>query len=1561
MSLELNLNFPDPKHVVVSLIGDNAREETELLEFTSPISDKGHQHFRWYLEEYPTQYSTEVDIETAQQIAKQLPVLGNALFNKVFSKRSPVRLLKKFRDKKEHGRLLTITANHLAILTLPWELLHDSVKGGNFLIYSTPGISIRRRIAGIRKQAFQIKPKKQLHLLFVLSRPTNAGFIDAHANAQAVLDAVDKRATGRVTVEFLRPATLKTLHNRLTNKELPHVDILHFDGHCFFDNEGNLEKEAKAGFQMLSADLKQEAAAVEMGKNTSYLSLEKDNGERQLVPAPLLANLLHRQQVALVILSAGQSMVTGKEKDVSSVAVSLTAMGVPFVLAMNDSMLVPATQKFFQTFYECLAQGQKIGTALENGRFALSENTERRDIQRLTETLTIHLHDWFLPTLYQQEHDTALLIQMLPEEETEISQTKPFLASNLLPLQAAGFFGRQRELWQVERWFVRGTRRITITGVDGQGKTSLAQQAGRWLQRSGLFQRVVVVDYGHCQGLDPVSMAVSMIATVLQKNLLDVDAATQALRRVPTLVILDNLETLKTVTHQPSPSKTPENAPHVLVGTDNGESENATLFNVLEREDKGEGENATTFFNLFDGEGKGDGENAVSLNAIPPKNNQGEGENTSFFKVLEGEVKDQGEADKLASNALSFDGKVQSEEKKSVSNAFFFDGKGEGEKLASPNNAIFVDGKGEGGDKLAKLLSFDGKGKGKREKSADTDSIALGGTGENENPPSLIIDDGDSNAFVFEIEYSGGSENAAKVQAGNEEYKGKGQNEKVAAALSSLSLAGKAKKTENTAAPNAPLSLLEEKTGGYKKTQAIQGKSQAGEKTAEIPQPADEPLKKLLDAAKKWSEAGQSRVIIITRQPSLNHPDYPTKGGLKHGQLSLGRLGNIDALRYFEILMTLPPKSSYAMPKREEVENLFEQIDYHPLSINLITYQLKNSGINVLSERIRTWSAKLPHDLHPADRPLYVSLNLYLEMLELQVRPWLLRLGVFQCGAFENVLQAITEVPDTLWQALREALEATNLMRYENVEGVTVPYLKFHSALAPVLWTRLSSEEQKSLTGRYCHGYHELSRFLYDGDNNNPHQARAIELKELPNLLQVVHQALETGEDWVEELIEHVKSFLNDFGLKSYHEEFTAQRTEENLASPSDSPDWLPARSKEGEQFYTAGKYQEAQTVFQDILDKLGETTSYERCVVLAWLGRTLAEQSELELSADYFKEALAGLEQLEPSRQVTRKIGRVQSYLATVLMNLKEYEGATEAYEAALPIVKELGETRSEAAIHGQLGTLNKLQDNPKEATQHYQAAVTLFQQMKEPKAEATAWLQLGMLHEDAKQWEAAKQAYQQAAPIFEGQGDRNNAANTWSQLAHVNKALGNLPEAENGYHKAIEGYKARENWLGVSVGFSNLAELLKNQPHRLDEARQLAEAGLSIDKTLNPEVVEIWKTYTLLAKIAVLQNDTAQAQTYRRLAREAKAKSARTHPELQQHKRFVEAVVATFAQPKLRKQLESMLQQREQKGWVKLVAATRRLLDGERDWNKLCESEGLDLEDAMIVLGIRQQIGNK
>ncbi|BAY29101.1 TPR domain protein [Nostoc carneum NIES-2107] len=1238
--MELNLRFPENHQVIVTFDG----QETERLDFASPLSAADREEIRWYLETYAAHYTTDVDDKRAEGIAKKFRQWGEDLFNAVFQNRAAQRLFNYFQDENQPGRLLTISASHPAILSLPWELLCDPE--GTYLFHENPRISIRRRLAGAGggRRPFKVQVKDRLRLLFVISRPSDAGFIDPRGEAMAVLNAIQQAAAGRVEVEFLRPATLDNLVARLEDSRQPPVDIVHFDGHGVFDLDGRFQEQAKH-----SDPVGLTKGGNENGGNIGYLLFEDKEGKKALITAETLGDMLNRQKVGLIVLSACQSAAMGGEDGedaMGSVAARLTHAGIPTVLAMTYSVLVTTTNQLFAKFYQGLVSGAGMGEALDNARRDLYLNQQRGERQRGENRVQLKLQDWFLPALYQAAGDTPLLQQDLNNQES--GETPKW--GNLPDLQEAGFFGRSRELWQIERWFVQGTRRLTVSGFGGQGKTYLVQEAGRWLHRTGMFEKVCFVDYAAFGGVDAVGWAVSTLATVLDESLIDGAAATQALRKQATLLILDNLETL--------PAET---------------------------------------------------------------------------------------------------------------------------------------------------------------------------------------------------------------------------------------------------------------------------------------------LRELLTVAKQWSEVGECRVLLTTRTPDFHHPDYPTQGSRKHISLPLRGLGQEDALAYFQSLIKLTLAPKFDPPKREVLLELFKLVDFHPLSIGLLAKQLESRRPAELGQRLEALIAQTP------DNPLLASLNLSLERLDAEAMQLLPRLGVFQGGALEGYLLEITEISESQWQTLRPALEGTGLIQ---VDG---PFLKFHPTLAPALWPRLSPEAQTQLLARYQHCYYLLSYYLYTEDSKNPHGVRTIAERELPNLLYAVDGALNAGAEWAVEFVDNVNLFLGYFGLNRDRTRLNQRIAQ--LTGEVGSDTWYLSRTISGEQLYNAGRHQQAAQVFSEILAELGEQPSYNRCVTLGRLGRCLEKQRQTAQAAEIYRQGLAVAQQLEQSNDVKNLMGTLQTGLADALSKMGNYGEARIAYEAGLAIYKEISDLSGAAASNFQLGILARRQGNLPEAEQRYLEALTTFQQLNEPASEAAAWHQLGIVYEEDKQWDAAENAYREAARINESQGNLADAASTWGQLGNLNLSVGKPGEAEAWYRKALKQYQKLENQANASLVLNNLANLLENQPHRLSEARQLAEEALAIRKTLDPGAAEIWIIYDILADIADKQGDSTQAKEYRRQARQAKAAFAGTQYELRQYGQLIAQVVAAVDDAEIREQLEIEMENRAE-DLPNFVAAIRRILAGERDENILCEP--LNLENSMIISAILRGIAD-
>ncbi|MGK7956454.1 MAG: CHAT domain-containing protein [Crocosphaera sp.] len=1317
--MDLHIRFPETNYFVIKA----EETESDRLEFAFPLTEEDFEDLKWYWETYASSYLDEPDFERASEIEGKFTQWGSNLFNAVFKIRQAQRILDDFQDEEAKNKRIIISASDPTLLALPWELLRDP--DGTYLVHDNPSISIRRRFAsaGGGRKAVRVKAKPQLRLLFIVSRPEGPGFFDPRGEAKAVMAAIEAEAKGKIEIEFLRPATFDKLLERLEDDDLPPIDIVHFDGHGVYDKDGDYYEEAKRCDPSLT---KRNEGIKE---DTGYLLFEDKDGKTALISAETLGDMLNRRHIALMVLSACQSAQVTGEDAMGSVAARLTHAGIPSVLAMTYSVLVVTTQQLFYKFYQRLVKGDSIGQSLDKARRDLYLNRERGERQRGNERFTLRLYDWFLPALYQNGREKSLFSEGNKEQETG----NKFLENLPYRMFRVSFWGRKEELWRIETAFVRkGTKRITIAGFGGQGKTALAVEAADWFCKTGLFKAACFVDYVAFQGVDAVGLAVTTLQNTLGQNFPNVEAVTEYLR---------------------SP--------------------------------------------------------------LSPPLQRGEAENES-------------------------------------------------------NSIVPPFSRGVRGDHLL-----------------------------------LILDN----------------------------------------------------------------------------LEALQPK----------------PLYELLTIVQEWTDTGNCRVILTTRDANFNHPAYPSKESWEHIVIRLQGLSPADAVDYCLELLALPPAPAYPVPDKSILESLLGLLDFHPLSIQGFATELKYRRPHQLGERLEQLIQETP------DNPLLASLNLSLDRLDDTVKQWLPRLGVFQGGAMEDMLLKVTglgqvdedpeiaqvrqafqmmkrgELPEELvqqitqneyyaemveylaktnnltegadentWNEVKQALQATGLIQLEAVRGNTVPYIKIHPTLLSVLWQQLGDSNLKNelIQGHYQQ-YYQLSGYLFTEDYKNPETIRPIAIKELPNLLMAVHNALDAQDENAIDFVTNVNLFLEIFGQNKKRKQLT-QRLEVF------EDDYL-AQITIGETLYSQGRYAEAEQIFRRILQQLGEDISYSRSLTLLKLGRCLEGQGKAEETITCHRQGITVAQQLEATDRVKRHIGVMQTDLGDMLRATGDYAGAKQAYEDSLKNAQDLSDIRQEAVVTGQLGTLAQAQGNLSEAKERYKEALTVFQTLNESASEAIAWHQLGMVYQEAKQWEAAETSYRNSAQIKVDLGiigGSNSAATTWGQLANLCKDSGKPQDAELWHRKAMEGFKQAGDTANLAKILNNLASLLQNQKNRLEEAQTLAKEALTIKQTLDPNAVTIWTTYDILAEIADKQGNKDAARSYRRQMRQTKWNAPVTRYELQQWGDFIQGVVMATQDTEVREQLETDFNDLQQRGYTALVSAIRLFLNGERDEDIICD--GLDLEDSMIMIAI-------
>jgi tetratricopeptide (TPR) repeat protein len=341
------------------------------------LDDVDYEDLRWYLEDY-MDLPDGGAIVRAERIERNLDSWGRKLHDDLFTAPENRALLSRLLKGPE-PRELTLATRNPDLLRLPWELMAD---GAGSLAQR---LSVRRQLE-TPEEATPRPAQLPLRLLYIVSRPADAGFIDPRLTTKALFDALDPLGAS-VRVDFCRPPTVARMEEMLREGQRAGdpYGLVHFDGH------GTFLPEAQIG----------------------ALFFEKpDDGSEPSTADPVaadrLGDLLASFTIPFVVLEACRSATVGKTAVFRSVAPRLIQAGVGSVLSMGHAVHVEAARLLLDRFYRELVRGTTIGQAVAEARKAL-RSTPGRWIESGPGGRTIELTDWFLPHLYQRSVDDALV------------------------------------------------------------------------------------------------------------------------------------------------------------------------------------------------------------------------------------------------------------------------------------------------------------------------------------------------------------------------------------------------------------------------------------------------------------------------------------------------------------------------------------------------------------------------------------------------------------------------------------------------------------------------------------------------------------------------------------------------------------------------------------------------------------------------------------------------------------------------------------------------------------------------------------------------------------------------------------------------------------------------------------------------------------------------------------------------------------------------------------------------------------------------------------------------
>jgi tetratricopeptide (TPR) repeat protein len=624
--------------------------------------------------------------------------------------------------------------------------------------------------------------------------------------------------------------------------------------------------------------------------------------------------------------------------------------------------------------------------------------------------------------------------------------------------------------------------------------------------------------------------------------------------------------------------------------------------------------------------------------------------------------------------------------------------------------------------------------------------------------------------------------------------------------------------------------------------------------------------------------------------------------------------------------------------ERENVEELLELLQDHPLSISLVAPHLKVIEPTVICSDFADLLGKFyDGTAEGKNRSLLASLAYSTSRLSPSARTVLPFLAWFQTGVLEPLLLDFAMLTPESWLSIRGELEATALIRVEKNPAFMGQFLRFHPTLAYAARRQEVGDVGKA-ESRFVELYLGVRHEIDAAFRNRASASIALLEHEEANFRLALDLAFRGGRHEVAaalaDTLGRYLAMAARFAARDQLVDWVQSRMPRTAGLDSSMCAIL---RKQASSLADRGRAVEATERVRHLISRLesgglakANDTSFELGTSLGTMGQIWLKVGRPDLALVPLTRAIDLLEQLpedlaranlssalgdlgssyralgntsealqaaERSLGISRQLGSAQevaiglSRCAGILVDQQRWVEAEQRYQEALALARGLDNLEHQSILIQNLGTLHRQRGDSERAVKFYEEAILFFQRTGDIAKEMRTLDLLASAETQRSQFEMAEAWFlrsRELATQLEDSGHLAIIAHNMGILFQIRseKAQGSeerlawLHRAVDSFEESLAIKRERNNWRGAANSSSNLGSIYRLLGN-LGKAEAASREAAGIRGELNdPAVVH---DYDNLAKLAAERGDSPAAAQWS-AKREAKLAELRPLPDLDQ-----------------------------------------------------------------------------